>query len=60
MDLIKLSIYYKNICMTYILYNRCFNKNNTNKNNTNNNTNNTNNTINYNEYYAISSEIIER
>lgn len=45
MDLIKLSIYYKNMCMTYFLYNRCFNKNN-NKNN--------------NEYYAVSSEIIER
>jgi len=45
MDLIKLSIYYKNMCMTYFLYNRCFNKNN-NKNN--------------NEYYVVSSEIIER
>jgi hypothetical protein len=45
MDLIKLSIYYKNICITYILYNQCFNKN---KNNNNN------------EYYAVSSEIIER
>lgn len=48
MDLIKLSIYYKNMCATYILYNRCFNKNN--------NINNYNNSINN----AISSEIIER
>jgi hypothetical protein len=32
MDLIKLSIYYKNMCITYILYNRCFNKNNNNIN----------------------------
>ncbi len=60
MDLIKLSIYYKNLCMTYFLYNRCFN-NNTNKNNNtntnkNNNKNNTNNNINY----AVSSENIER
>ena len=53
MELIKLSIYYKNMCMTYFLYNRCFNKNSNNNYNKNNNTNN-------NEYYAISSEIIER
>lgn len=44
MDLIKLSIYYKNMCITYILYNRCFNKNNNN----------------YNYNNAVSSEIIER
>ena len=44
MDLIKLSIYYKNMCMTYFLYNRCFNKNNNNNN--------------YNN--VVSSEIIER
>ena len=55
MDLIKLSIYYKNICMTYFLYNRCFNKNNNANNNKTNNTNNYNN-----EYYVVSSEIIER
>jgi hypothetical protein len=45
MDLIKLSIYYKNMCITYILYNKCFNKNiNTNSENNND----------------VSSEIIER
>ncbi len=27
MDLIQLSIYYKNICISYILYNECFNTN---------------------------------
>ncbi len=27
MDLIQLSIYYKNMCISYILYNECFNTN---------------------------------
>lgn len=44
MDLIKLSIYYKNLCITYFLYNQCFS--NSNKN-----------VINYN---AVLPEIIER
>lgn len=45
MDLIQLSIYYKNICISYILYNECFN---------------TNYNYNYNNYNGISSEIMER
>jgi hypothetical protein len=46
MDLIKLSIYYKNLCMTYFLYNRCTKKNINNSVNSANN--------------VVSSEIIER